>query len=152
MEKEKLQEVQTRFGYPGGEDVGVLDIFPQKKGYPKRPEDLPDSTRGQTNCRRTKCRGQNGTDKMLRGQNVAGQNVARTKCRQDKMSPGHNVARTKCRQDKMSPGQNVARTKCRQDKMSPGQNVARMKCRPDEMSPGQNIARTLVHVYIICYH
>lgn len=45
MEKEKLQEAQTRFGYPGGEDVGVLDIFPQKKGYPRRPEDLQDSTK-----------------------------------------------------------------------------------------------------------
>ena len=49
---------------------------------------------GRTKWCRTKCRGQNVADKMVRGQNVAGQNVA------DKMS------RTKCR------GQNVA------DKMS----------------------------------
>ena len=92
-----------------------------------------------TECRKTKCRGQNVADKMSHGQNVAGQNVARqnvadislrTKCCGqivvDKMLHGQIVARTKCCIDKMLQGQNVAK------KTSHGQMVARTKCCVDK--------------------
>ena len=46
-------------------------------------------------------------------ENVTGQNVTRTKCHPDKMSPGQNVIRTKYHPDKISPGQNVTQTRLR---------------------------------------
>jgi len=64
-----------------------------------------------TECRKTKCRGQNVADIWLwtkcRGQMVAkktshGQMVARTKCCMDKMLHGQNVARTDSCKDRTS--------------------------------------------------
>ena len=45
------------------------------------------------------------------------------------MSPGQNVTRTKCHPDKMSPGQNIT------GQNGTGQNVTRTKCHRTKYHP-----------------